>query len=1039
MKTIGLNILLLLSFFFASSHIFSQNAQNTRKAPLYWSIYEYAWVAEQSGNTNIDMSEEEWDRVIDWVAENLLPYGYDMICTDGFIGMHATDESGYMTQYGSMNLKKLVAKCRAKGLRLGIYDNPLWLHGPDHTIVEGTNVTFGSLRYSEADRNTVLYPNAGDVFGWVVPSHKGAKEYIDGFFKHFKNLGVDFIRMDFLSLFETASGAGGMPGRGYGRANYELALKYISEAAQKYGVFTSLVMPNMFNDAEFEKKYGNMVRIVADTFWGGWDHVSDRLRGNFYDGWPNCHNQFDGFINWSHIGGRGKVILDGDFIRLNTLGNDNEKRTSISLQLMAGGPISVADQHNTIKSGDLKFYQNRELLALNADGFVGKPLSTNMHDPKSQIWTGQMSNGDWIVGLFNREGSTQKRRVDFKTDLGITGNAAIRDLWDHYAWSYSGLEEDVPAHGCKIYRIKAPAQAHVYAAGTFNNWDLPSLPMTLSDGNNWHTAPVYLAAGDYSMKFANTADWSGADWGDAAGLAGTAKVATGHDQFLTFSIAKAGNYTLHFNDVTLAYSIHRTMYVGGSFNEWNLSKLPMRLSDEDNWHTEPVYLAAGNYEMKFANAVDWSGGDWGDAAGASGTAKVSTGKEEASVKFQLSQSDYYIFRFNERTLAYTVIPQKIYVAGSFNGWDLLNLPMSRSDGDNWQSDYIYLEKGRHSLKFANTADWSGDDWGDTYGLAGIARLSTGDQPAVTFDAPQAGYYIFRFNNATLHYSIERQKMYIGGTFNDWKPANLPMTFSDPHNCSAFVYLKAGDHVMKFANTSNWSGDDWGGFHGFSGTAQKSTDKNIFITFNVSKAGYHQIHFNDATLAYSIERIVSMYAAGTFTGWDLSRLPMIQVDNANWRTEPVVINAGNHEMKFANTPNWSGDDWGNATGLSGTAKKTTGGGSNIKFNLSQSGDYVFKFNDATLAYSIEAHLLATTNNVDAKSIDVHYLKTSKKIIIEKNHAGDCRIEIFGVNGQRIFTKQSSKHQIVIDTSAWNDQIVIVQTNSSAEVYRFKIVL
>ena len=38
--------------------------------------------------------------------------------------------------------------------------------------------------------------------------------------------------MDFLCLFETADGAGGMPGRGYGREEYELALKYIPRPPQ---------------------------------------------------------------------------------------------------------------------------------------------------------------------------------------------------------------------------------------------------------------------------------------------------------------------------------------------------------------------------------------------------------------------------------------------------------------------------------------------------------------------------------------------------------------------------------------------------------------------------------------------------------------------------------------------------------------------------------------------------------------------------------------------------------------------------------------
>lgn len=78
------------------------------------------------------MSEGSWQDIIDYVAENLLPYGYNMICTDGFMAMDGTSEpdpTGYMTKYGSVKLKKLSEMCKAKGLKLGVYDNPLWIHG----------------------------------------------------------------------------------------------------------------------------------------------------------------------------------------------------------------------------------------------------------------------------------------------------------------------------------------------------------------------------------------------------------------------------------------------------------------------------------------------------------------------------------------------------------------------------------------------------------------------------------------------------------------------------------------------------------------------------------------------------------------------------------------------------------------------------------------------------------------------------------------------------------------------------------------------
>ena len=430
------------------------------KAPLYWSVYEYCWEQSKLGvsNEKMDITEDEWDKIIDWMASNLEPYGYNMICTDGFIPMIADDDSGYMTKYGSMYLKDLVAKCKAKGLKLGIYDNPLWLHGPDNTVVKGTNVTFGDLKYN-AGTDNVKHADKNDLwFSWVVATHKGAKEYIDNFFKHYSEMGVDYIRMDFLSWYENGEDKGmGIVGRGYGSNVYEQALQYICESAEKYGIFTSLVMPHLFNDAALEKKYGQMVRIVADTGDGGWAHFSENSRGKIFGYWPNCMNMFDGFIHWSDISGRGKVILDGDFIRLNTFSTDEEKQSVISLQLMAGGPVTVADQYNTV-GDNLKFYQNEELLALNTDKFVGKPLLSSLIDAKSQIWYGQMSNGDWIIGLFNRENMGQSRSIKF-ADLGIDGKMKVRDLWKHAEeGEVDQLNVKLTAHACKIVKLTKPSK-----------------------------------------------------------------------------------------------------------------------------------------------------------------------------------------------------------------------------------------------------------------------------------------------------------------------------------------------------------------------------------------------------------------------------------------------------------------------------------------------------------------------------------------------------------------------------------------------------
>lgn len=430
------------------------NDIHTFKAPLYWSVYEYCYELERAGveNSDMDITPDEWDKIIDWMATDLKPYGYDMVCTDGFIPMLAKDASGYMTHYGSMSLKDLVAKCKAKGLKVGVYDNPLWIHGDNRILVPGTDYTFGSLRYNGSEE--VVNPKNDDMwFSWVVVTHPGAKEYIDGFFKHYHDLGIDYIRMDFMSWYEDGKDRNmGIVGRGYGRDLYARAMSYIAEAAKKYGIFTSVVMPHLYDDAILEAKYGNMVRIVADTAGGGWWHCSAQDKGKSYANWPNCMNMFDGFTYWSHIAGRDKVILDGDFIRLNKFSTNAEKEFVISLQLMAGGQVTVADQYHNIGK-NLKFYTNPEMLALNADRFVGKPLSDNLNDANNQIWYGQMSNGDYIIGIFNRDDNSKSVEVKF-ADLGINGTYNVRDLWKHTdEGAATSLTAKISARGCKIVKL----------------------------------------------------------------------------------------------------------------------------------------------------------------------------------------------------------------------------------------------------------------------------------------------------------------------------------------------------------------------------------------------------------------------------------------------------------------------------------------------------------------------------------------------------------------------------------------------------------
>lgn len=102
---------------------------------------------------------------------------------------------------------------------------------------------------------------------------------------------------------------------------------------------------------------------------------------------------------------------------------------------------------------NLKFYTNSEMLELNADRFVGKPMSDKINSAGSQIWYGQMTNGDYVVGLFNRNDAAATMSVNL-SDLGIDGQWKARDLWKHAdEGTVSSISATVAPHGCKIVRL----------------------------------------------------------------------------------------------------------------------------------------------------------------------------------------------------------------------------------------------------------------------------------------------------------------------------------------------------------------------------------------------------------------------------------------------------------------------------------------------------------------------------------------------------------------------------------------------------------
>lgn len=435
--------------------------------PLYWSTYGY------SNATNLQIPESVWKANVDWVAEELAPYGYRMACTDGWI-----DADQDVTSHGYIRTLNgwehdwgwWSAYLEARGMQLGVYYNPLWV--TKSAVSDRSIRVAGRPDVAVADIvNPDDWFDGGGQLQWVDATKDGAEEYVKGYVEYFANLGAVYLRIDFLSYYETGfDQSEGTVGVAHGRDSYVNALRWISEAADGR-IQVSLVMPNLFNHAEVERRYGDLMRIDNDASFGTWLLLSG-LRETWQPIWSQWQNPFQGFTGFSDVSGPGQVILDGDPLTIGSYAHDIDRQSAINLFVMAGAAIAVADQYDNI--GSLaSFYQNREILEVRQSGLVGKPVYLNGHSydwdqtsRDSERWIGQLPDGDWVVALFNRADAPTEvsRTVDFAGVLGLTRPARVRDLWAHEdVGTLTTWTASLGPHGSSLVRV-TPSESIRYQA-----------------------------------------------------------------------------------------------------------------------------------------------------------------------------------------------------------------------------------------------------------------------------------------------------------------------------------------------------------------------------------------------------------------------------------------------------------------------------------------------------------------------------------------------------------------------------------------------
>jgi len=301
----------------------------------------------------------------------------------------------------------------------------------------------------------------------------------------------------------------------------------------------------------------------------------------------------------------------------------------------------------------------------------------------------------------------------------------------------------------------------------------------------------------------------------------------------------------------------KQVLLAGDFTNWETGALPMTRTDS-GWIL-PVKMMPGKYLYKFIADGNWITDPDNKLVENDGEGNTN------SVYFFTNT----IFKLHGFTNA-----KKATLSGSFNHWEENKLRMNKTN-TGWELP-VFLDTGTYTYRFIIDGRWMAD-------------------PA------NANRYPNEFNEFNSVLSIGKpllfrlpghataQKVFLAGSFNDWRDFELQMTKTDSGWQIPYV-LGAGNYEYKFYVDGKWMD-----------AAGKPVKKNAPGSILVAGAN-HVFRLKGYGTAKSI------FLAGDFNGWSPNAFAM-QKEGNEW-VLPLHLTTGKHLYKFVVDGNWIKDPGNN---------------------------------------------------------------------------------------------------------------------------------
>jgi len=305
--------------------------------------------------------------------------------------------------------------------------------------------------YSDAGANTCGNYYGGDQIAHEVGMYRHDQQDADFFFKE---LDFDFIKVDFCG--------GDAP---------QNRQRYCLDPYERYAAINQA----MLNTG----KKGLRLNVCRWDYPGTWVHdvaTSWRMSVDINCSWPSVRGIIDQSLYLSAYcyGGR---YNDMDMLEVGRTLTPEEDRTHFGMWCIMASPLLIGCDMSTLTPEAMELLCNQELIALNQDSlalqaYVAKYDASN----KTFVFVKDiltLEGTTRAIALYNPTDEAQVISIDY-ADIQLEGVTQVRDLYEHQDLVVTGkkaknkkvaqanaaitgaaLTREVPAHGCRIYKVTA--------------------------------------------------------------------------------------------------------------------------------------------------------------------------------------------------------------------------------------------------------------------------------------------------------------------------------------------------------------------------------------------------------------------------------------------------------------------------------------------------------------------------------------------------------------------------------------------------------